>query len=96
MIKYKSYENRNVYIYQSIFKYDMKTYKLVGNAAVKNASKFVMVIIEIVIAVILIPIVQAIITAGNFTGTTGTVLAYVPVFLALAVLVLVAVQLMKQ
>jgi hypothetical protein len=44
----------------------------------------------------LIPIVQAIITAGNFTGTTGTILGYVPVFLALAVLVLVAIQLMKE
>jgi len=74
----------------------MKTSKLIGDASVKNASKFVMVIIEIVIAVILIPIVQTIITAGNFTGTVGTIMNYVPVFLALAVLVLVAVQLMNK
>lgn len=73
----------------------MKTDRLFGKAAKRNASKFVMVIVEIVIAVILIPIVQAIITAGNFTGTTGTVLSYIPIFLALAVLILVAVQLMK-
>lgn len=74
----------------------MKTSKLFGSSAKKNASKFVTVIVEIVIAVILIPIVQAIVTAGNFTGTTGTILGYVPVFLALAVLVLVAIQLMKE
>lgn len=73
----------------------MKSDKLFGASAKKNSSKFTMVVVEIVIAVILIPIVQSIITAGNFTGTTGTILEYVPVFLALAVLVLVAVQLMK-
>jgi hypothetical protein len=72
----------------------MKTSKLFGMSAKKNASKFIGVVIEIVIAVILIPIISAVITAGNFTGTTGTILGYVPVFLALAVLVLVAVQLM--
>jgi hypothetical protein len=74
----------------------MKTDKLFGVSAKRNSSKFVTVVIEIVIAVILIPIIQAVITAGNFTGTTGTILGYVPVFLALAILVLVAVQLMKK
>ena len=73
----------------------MKSDKLFGASAKKNSNKFTSVVVEIVIAVILIPIVSTIITAGNFTGTTGTILGYVPVFLALAVLVLVAVQLMR-
>jgi hypothetical protein len=74
----------------------MKTSKLFGKSTKVNANKFTSVIVEIVIAVILIPIVSAIISAGNFSGTTGTILNYVPVFLALAVLVLVAVQLMRE
>ena len=74
----------------------MKSSKLFGYSAKKNASKFVPVVIEIVIAVILIPIISTVITAGNFTGTTSTIMSYVPVFLALAVLVLVAYQLMHK
>jgi hypothetical protein len=71
----------------------MKTDKLFGVSAIKNAKTMTAVAIEVIVAVIVIPIVQTIITDANFSGTTGTIMNYVPLFLALAVLVLVVVQL---
>lgn len=47
------------------------------------------VILIIVVAAVAIPVIQDTLATANITGTAGTILSYVPLFLALLIFVLV-------
>jgi len=70
-------------------------FKAISKKGASSVSSVVGLIVGIILVVgVSIPITQSVITTANLTGLTATIVGFIPVFLAIAGLVL-ATKMMK-